>query len=292
MEFELDVDECETQNPDWQAAAALNPLASYHSFHQLDQQEQDELIKDVSEVLHRSVDEKWFVPSAELTHESVLAQTENSTVCRCKWRGDTIVLKRLRAKHISTLKILLQEMTVWSTLRHPRLVQFLGCSYVDVNAEFSILMEHVRGANLSNVISGQMRSGLGGQLTDHERCHMCTQLISAFCFLHSCSPPVIYRDLKPDNVMVCEHTLDVKLTDFGLSRFMPAPLDTACRMTPGTGTLRYMSPEVANGARMVSNRTCTRLVWSFTTYSQAASRLNTLQPPVWQHTTASVPTRW
>ena len=70
------------------------------------------------------------------------------------------------------------------------------------------------------------------------------KLINVIKFLHSCKPAVIYRDLKPENIMI-DKFYNVKLTDFGLCRFMPET--EPYKMTGTTGTIRYMAPEVYFG---------------------------------------------
>mmetsp|Transcript_33857 Transcript_33857/g.89723 ORF Transcript_33857/g.89723 Transcript_33857/m.89723 type:complete len:202 (-) Transcript_33857:74-679(-) len=70
----------------------------------------------------------------------------------------------------------------------------------------------------------------------------------ALCFLHECGKPIIHRDLKPLNLLL-NRNLDLKVTDFGLSKIMaPAHVGVdkkaAPKMSGGIGTYRYMAPEV------------------------------------------------
>ena len=103
-----------------------------------------------------------------------------------------------------------------------------------------MLMEKINGVNLRQLIERKTSSSM----SNYQKYHICGQLINVFKFLHDCKPAVIYRDLKPENIMI-DKFFNVKLTDFGLSRFMPET--EPYKMTGTTGTLRYMAPEVFNG---------------------------------------------
>ncbi|XP_060922587.1 receptor-interacting serine/threonine-protein kinase 3-like [Limanda limanda] len=62
-------------------------------------------------------------------------------------------------------------------------------------------------------------------------------------FLHSLSPPLLHRDLKPSKVLL-DSDLNVKLTGFGLSK--PSQTQTLVSETDledGGGTISYMPPE-------------------------------------------------
>jgi serine/threonine protein kinase len=58
-------------------------------------------------------------------------------------------------------------------------------------------------------------------------------------YLHSFSPPILHRDIKPGNILVSKNGT-CKITDFGVSRLMA---EGKARMTRDAGTLMYMAPE-------------------------------------------------
>jgi serine/threonine protein kinase len=57
----------------------------------------------------------------------------------------------------------------------------------------------------------------------YERLLTCAlQAARGVLYLHSHAPPICHRDLKCSNLLVNEHW-EVKVTDFGMSRFLPSP---------------------------------------------------------------------
>ena len=190
----------------------------------------------IEETIQKAVAGRFHIPFTELEiKKEVLGHGQFSEVHICKWRGLDIVIKKPINYTLENIIDFLNEVEVWSTVRHPNIAQFLGFSINSQN-ELFILMEHIKGVTLDVYLKSWFC----------KQRHVCEQLVKVLHFLHSCHPIIIYRDLKPDNIMIDKHHT-VKLIDFGLSRFVDEEdLSENKKMTGKTGSLRYMAPEVFN----------------------------------------------
>jgi len=214
-------------------------LSKYPSFKTLQENEKEDIINKIDEILQKGRNEKWLIEYNELTIGKQIGEGSNSYVNDCMWRGLKIVVKRPKYKKLCQLLDILKEIQMWSNIRHPYLVQFLGVSYDKDENDFYILLEKIHGENLGTYMINKTKS-----VNKYAKYQICIQLINVIKFLHSCKPPIIYRDLKPENVMIDKFN-NVKLADFGLSRYMPE--ESKYQLTGGTGTIRYMAPEVYLG---------------------------------------------
>jgi serine/threonine-protein kinase len=72
------------------------------------------------------------------------------------------------------------------------------------------------------------------------------QLCDVFSFLHRQNPPIVFRGLKPENIMLTKGVGGerIVLVDFGIAREMDV---TGHTMTKGIGTQAYMFEEMVQG---------------------------------------------
>lgn len=182
---------------------------------------------------------RWLIPYDEVKIESEpFAEGAHAYVYAGMWRGLKVAVKCMKEYKVQEILDLFREIEIWSTVRHPYLAQFLGVVITPSN-EVYIVMEKIRGSTLKKVLKR-------GCMTLDTKFDIIYQLSTILYFLHNCNPPILYRDLKPENVLIESVSGCVKLVDFGLSRFFRNEIDSPYNLTGETGTKRYMAPEVYN----------------------------------------------
>jgi DNA helicase-2/ATP-dependent DNA helicase PcrA len=140
-------------------------------------------------------------------------------------------ISRMRKEEISMLK---DEAKLLSSLDHPNIVRFYNIDFID--NKFVLVMEYIKGKILRDIITE-------GGIDIDEAVNMATQIIRAVYYAHS--QHVLHRDLKPENILITtrEDTNIVKVTDFGLARFIKSGAISAST----AGTPIYMAPEAWSG---------------------------------------------
>lgn len=120
-----------------------------------------------------------------------------------------------------------REASILATLDHPNLPRITDF-FVDNNQEY-LVMDYVNGKTTE-----QLLREAGGPLKMEFVLKIAEQLMDVLIYLHQQNPPVIFRDLKPANVMVTSGG-KVKLIDFGIARVFTAgkTKDTIIMGTPG-----------------------------------------------------------
>lgn len=95
-----------------------------------------------------------------------------------------------------------------------------------------VVREYAEGVPLDKLAQEKL-------LTEQQTISICMQLCDALIYLHGQTPPVIHRDIKPQNIIVDEEGR-IKLIDFGISRVYDEAAQTD---TVFFGTQKFAPPE-------------------------------------------------
>jgi serine/threonine protein kinase len=127
-----------------------------------------------------------------------------------------------------------KEARLLARLEHPSLVQ-VSDFFQEGDSQF-LVMTFVDGQTLDHVVGE--REALPPQ---REVLQWAEQIADVLHYMHSQSPPVIYRDLKPSNMML-DRNGKIWILDFGIAREAEAGSKTATQLK-GFGTPGYAPPE-------------------------------------------------
>ena len=138
---------------------------------------------------------------------------------------------------------LVAETDILKKLSHPNLPSIIDV--IDTDDSFIIIMDYVQGNSLNKALEEY-----GAQPQEYV-IEWAKQLCDVLGYLHSRQPAIIYRDMKPANIML-KPDGNVTLIDFGTAReFKEKNLaDTTC-----LGTVGYAAPEQFGGMGQTDART-------------------------------------
>ncbi|MCR5177986.1 MAG: serine/threonine protein kinase [Lachnospiraceae bacterium] len=149
---------------------------------------------------------------------------------------------------------LLAEIKLLRSLNHPCLPSIIDC--IDEGDDGSILtvMNYIEGKTLSEILSGY------GAQPQERVVKWALQLCDVLSYLHRQTPPIIYRDIKPGNIML-KPDGNITLIDFGTARqyrINDSDQSDVCTDADDTiclGTRGYAAPEQFGGHGQTDART-------------------------------------
>lgn len=104
---------------------------------------------------------------------------------------------------------IMREAAFLRDLRHPMLPVVYELFYEE---GWYLVMEYIAGISLHKYIQDR------GAVGEEQARLWAVALLDVLAYLHTRETPVIYRDLRPDNIMVCRDG-SVRLVDFGAAAF-------------------------------------------------------------------------
>ncbi|KAL6701436.1 putative serine/threonine protein kinase [Trichoderma pleuroticola] len=147
------------------------------------------------------------------------------------WTGEEYALKEPKntSKTGYRLEDWKKEVDIISNIQHDHIVTLLEAKF---DPWPQLFFEYANGGPFSSYDA----------TSDLEEIRYMQQLLSAMAAMHESSPPIVHRDIKPDNILCFfspDGTMRVKFADFGLGK-NTEQLKTFC------GSLAYMAPEIYN----------------------------------------------
>ena len=135
-----------------------------------------------------------------------------------------------------------REATLLLDLNHPCIPRVRDF-FVEMGRHY-LVMDFIEGRTLNDVLEkdGNVPGVNGARGVAEARARSWAQQIcSVLSYLHRQSPPIIFRDLKPSNIMVTDKD-EIKLIDFGIARTFQTKIQSTVIMTIG-----YAPPEQLHG---------------------------------------------
>ncbi len=138
---------------------------------------------------------------------------------------------------------LITETNLLKKLKHPNLPSIIDI--IDTDETFLIVMDFIEGVTLSVYLEDN------GPQPQEKVIGWASQLCDVLSYLHSRENPIIFRDIKPGNVMLKPNG-DIVLIDFGIAREYKNQNSTD---TVYLGTQGYAAPEQFGGHGQTDART-------------------------------------
>ena len=123
----------------------------------------------------------------------------------------------------------LHEIEIMKNLDHPALPRIVDV--IDSAASICVVMDYIQGMTLQDVIDTY------GVQKEQVVVSWMLEVCDILTYLHGRKPPIIYRDIKPSNLML-NNDGHIKIIDFGIAREYKGGEDTM-----PLGSEGYASPE-------------------------------------------------
>ena len=146
------------------------------------------------------------------------------------------ILKKANGKNGEIIvNSLLAEANLMKRLDHPTFPRIVDI--IDNGVTIYVVMDYIEGESLDKVLNEY------GAQPEEKVINWAMQIADALSYLHSQKPPIIYRDMKPANVMLKPEG-NVKIIDFGIAREYK---EQNLADTTVLGTKGYAPPEQYSG---------------------------------------------
>jgi serine/threonine protein kinase, bacterial len=143
------------------------------------------------------------------------------------------------AQHEKAIADFKRESLLLTALEHPSIPTVYDYFYDDNSERFYLVMKFIPGSDLAS----RLRASPGGKLDELTVTEWGMQVADVLHYLHTRPQPIIYRDLKPANLMFDSNLNRIMLIDFGIARWV----NKKEKGVTAVGTMGYAPPELFSG---------------------------------------------
>ncbi|KAL6567436.1 hypothetical protein OROGR_001104 [Orobanche gracilis] len=157
--------------------------------------------------------------------------------------GTEVAVKSLAAGSKQGVHEFLTEIDTISNVKHPDLVELLGCCVHGPNR--ILVYEYLGNSSIDRALLGPKRSI---KLDWKRRSVICMGTARGLAHLHEeLVPRIVHRDIKASNILL-DKDFQPKIGDFGLAKLFPD--DITHISTKIAGTTGYLAPEYVLGGQL------------------------------------------
>ena len=164
----------------------------------------------------------------------VFAVYYNGVTCAAKEINSILWEGVLPDERHQIIQDFLQECLLHSKLHHPNIVKMLGVYYRNDQAVLPALVMELMDRSLTQLLESNHSIPMYVKLS------ILQDVSRAICYLHTLNPPMMHRDLTPNNILLTT-SLVAKVSDFVVMKVV-SPLASE-RLTAVPGTPAFMAPE-------------------------------------------------
>jgi serine/threonine-protein kinase len=143
------------------------------------------------------------------------------------------------SQHQKAINDFKRESMLLASLEHPSIPTIYDYFFDEGASRFYLVMKYISGGDFL----ARLRNAPGGRIDELTVTDWGMQVADVLDYLHNRRPPIIYRDLKPANLMIDGNSGRVMLIDFGIARWV-APQEKG---VTAVGTMGYAPPELFSG---------------------------------------------
>ncbi len=143
------------------------------------------------------------------------------------------------SQHEKAINDFKRESLLLTSLEHPSIPTIYDYFYDEKAMRFYLVMKYISGGDFA----GRLRNAPQGRIDEKTVTDWAIQAADVLDYLHNHRPPIIYRDLKPANLMIDGNSGRVMLIDFGIARWVKQEE----KGVTAVGTMGYAPPELFSG---------------------------------------------